>query len=401
MSPDGKSAEAAYPLRTVSALVGQWIGRLGQVWVQGQLVQLNLRQNMVYATLRDEHAEVSMDLKCSRITYDTAGQPPQGTVVTALVKPDFYGKSGRLSLFAAEIRAAGEGSLLLRVEQLKRQLQAEGLFDPSRRRTLPFLPRRIGLITGADTAAERDVVHNLATRWPVPLEVRHTLVQGPRAAAEIIVALRELDALDEVDVIVVARGGGSFEDLLPFSDEGLVRAAAASRTPIVSAVGHETDNPLLDYVADLRVSTPTGAAKTIVPSLSEESARVATLRQRLQQAARQRLEREAHTLSTLRSRPVLRNPVAALDGHDERVTGLRRRLEHATRSGMRAEQLRLETVTARMRALSPQATLKRGYSILIDDAGETVGSVEQVHPGDDLAAYVADGQLFLTVLEDE
>src|SRR3712207_1472752 len=232
--------EAPWPVRTVARKVAEWIGRLGEVWVEGQVAQLSRRgAATVFLTLRDPAADLSVPVTCSR---DVAGRPglelSEGARVIVRARPDYYVARGSFSLRATEIRAVGLGELLARIERIRRLLTAEGLFDAARKRPLPFAPRVVGLITGRDSAAERDVLVTARRRWPaVRFAVHHCVVQGPSAAANVMEGLRRLDADPDVEVIVVARGGGSVEDLLPFSDEGLVRAIAACRTPVVTAVG--------------------------------------------------------------------------------------------------------------------------------------------------------------------
>ncbi len=286
--PLESSPEHPQPLRTVSHLVRGWVERLGAVWVEAQLIEINRRSGSrtVFLTLRDKLAEVSASVTISPATLDTAGPLTEGATVVARLKPGFYEASGRFSFACDAITVVGEGRLLARLEQTKRLLQAEGLFDPALKKSLPFLPGVVGLVTGAGSAAERDVVENARRRWPaVRFAVRHALVQGPQAAAEVMAAITGLDQQSEVDVIVVARGGGSLEDLLPFSDEGLIRVAYRCRTPLVSAIGHDSDTPILDLVADVRASTPTDAAKRVVPDAAEEAARVAQARGRIRPGA--------------------------------------------------------------------------------------------------------------------
>ena len=252
--PLESSPENPQPLRRIAHLVRGWIDRLGPVWVEAQLIEISRRSGRtIFLTLRDRLAEVSVSVTVSPTTLDSAGPLAEGATVVARLKPSYYEQSGRFSYYCDAITPVGVGRLLAHLEQTKRLLQAEGLFDTTRKRPLPFLPRQVGLITGADSAAERDVIENSRRRWPaVRLTIRHTMVQGPQAAEQIIAGLRQLDGIPEVDVIVIARGGGSLEDLLPFSDEGLIRAVAACRTAVVSAIGHESDNPILDLVADFR-----------------------------------------------------------------------------------------------------------------------------------------------------
>src|SRR6202451_656020 len=288
------SADSPVPVRTVLRLVGDWIGRLGRVWVEGQIAERTVRGSAVFLTLRDPVAAVSVRVICTRQVFDAAEPTPaEGARVVVFARPDFHANRGSFALTALELRAVGVGDLLARLERLRRQLGSEGLFSAERKRALPFLPRVIGLICGRGSAAERDVLQNAARRWPaVRFRVEETAVQGSFAAEELIDALRRLDEDAEVDVIVIARGGGSLEDLLPFSDESLIRAVAACRTPVVSAIGHEQDTPLLDYVADLRASTPTDAAKRIVPDVAEPLGLVTPLRDRGRRSVRGWLARQ-------------------------------------------------------------------------------------------------------------
>lgn len=316
------SPEAPLPVGKVSALIGGWIDRLGAVWVEGQITQLSRRPGagVVFLTLRDPQADVSLTVTCFRSVFDEVADAVQeGSRVVVHAKPEWYAARGQLSLRAAEIRLVGLGELLARLEQLKRRLAGEGLFAAERKRPLPFLPQCVGLVTGRGSAAERDVLENARRRWPaVRFEVRNVPVQGVSAVERVGAAVRELDEHPEVDVIIVARGGGSVEDLLPFSDEALVRLVAAARTPVVSAIGHEPDQPLLDFVADLRASTPTDAAKRVVPDVGEELTKVLTLRDRARRQVLGRVDREQHGLDGVRSRPALAAPHRMLDGRARR-----------------------------------------------------------------------------------
>lgn len=393
------SPEKPQPLRTVVFATRDWVERLGAVWVEGQLIEIKRRTGATqFLTLRDTVEEVSVSISTSQAVLDAAGPITEGTVVAAWIKPTLWTKSGSLSFQCRELRPSGEGRLLAAIEQRKRMLQAEGLFDSALKKRLPFLPRRIGLITGAGSAAERDVVENIARRWPAAIiDVEHTLVQGPHAAAQVIDALKNLDARPEVDVIIIARGGGSLEDLLPFSEEALVRAVHACRTPVVSAIGHETDTPILDLVADLRASTPTDAAKRVVPDAATEFEGLTSATRRLRQALATTVSNEQRRLDDLRNRPVLQNPSAALDGHVERLNTTRERLHRAIGVRLREEQTSLTHGLARVRALSPQATLQRGYAILSDSKGNTVDRTAATAKGRKLTAQLADGRLGLTV----
>src|ERR1700756_856220 len=319
------SAEAPVPVRTVLQAVGGWIGKLGRIWVEGQIAECKKRGNTVFLTLRDPIAAVSAQVICPRAVFD-AVSPAEGARVVMFVKPDFNATRGSFALTAIEIRAVGIGELLARLEKLRRELAAEGLFAPERKRALPFLPGVIGLVCGRESAAERDVVQNAQRRWPaVRFRIEQSAVQGPYAAGEVIEAVKKLDADPEVDVIVIARGGGSLEDLLPFSDESLLRAVAACRTPVVSAIGHEQDTPLLDYVADLRASTPTDAAKRIVPDVAEQLALVTQLRDLARRCVTGWLDRERSWLGSITSRPAIADPVREIERQAEQVDALAQR----------------------------------------------------------------------------
>jgi exodeoxyribonuclease VII large subunit len=394
--PLESSPEHPQPLRVITSAVRGWVERLGAVWVEAQLIELNRRSasKIVFLVLRDTLANVSVSATISPLTLDAAGPLNEGATVVARLKPTYYETSGRLTYACDAITPVGEGRLLARLEQTKRLLQAEGLFDPARKRRLPLLPGRVGLVTADGSAAERDVIDNARRRWSgVGLEIRHVLVQGPQAAEQLIGAIRSLDEHREVDVIVVARGGGSVEDLLPFSDEGLIRAVAACRTPVVSAIGHETDTPILDLVADLRASTPTDAARRVVPDVAEEVRRLAQTRNRLDGAIRTLIRRQVDQLDALRSRPVLADPRASLVPRYQQLQELRERSRRAVRHRLDRETTGLEHTIARVRAMSPKATLERGYAIVVDSGGRAITSVGDVRAGEQVRAYLADGQL--------
>lgn len=398
--PMESSPENPQPLRVVAHAVKGWVERLGWVWVEGQLIEINRRSGSrtIFLTLRDKLADVSASVTISPANLDLAGPLAEGATVAVRIRPTYYSPTGRFSFYCEEIRPVGEGRLLARLEQTKRLLQAEGLFDRVRKKQLPFLPRAVGLITGAQSAAERDVVENARRRWPaVTIDVRNTLVQGPQATAEIIQALQQLDRNQTVDVIVIARGGGSLEDLLPFSDEGLVRAVAACRTPVVSAIGHETDQPILDLVADVRASTPTDAARRIVPDVAEELRRVQQARDRGLAAMIKIIDRQQEFLTATRSRPVLADPTASFDLRYEQLATLRHRGHRAISQLLSAESSTIDHTLARVRAMSPKATLERGYAILLDRDASTVTASDQVAEADIVTAHLASGRLSLTV----
>jgi len=391
--------EHPVPLRDVASAVKGWVERLGSIWVSAQVIELNRKTGAIhFLTLRDTSEEVSVSVTLSTAVLDAAGPVSEGMAVTAQIKPTVWMKSGRLSYECFDLRPTGEGQLLAQIEHRKRLLQAEGLFNPALKRPLPVLPRGIGLITGKDSAAERDVVVNVGLRWPAAkIQTRHCLVQGPSSAPQIIDALAELDADPMIDVILIARGGGSVEDLLPFSDEALVRAVAACRTPVVSAIGHEVDTPILDLVADLRASTPTDAAKRIVPDAREELERVDRVRQRMASFLLRFIDAQISGLATIRQRPVLRDPLARFDVYAEQVSTLRRRLAQAISATVDKEASRIANASALVRSLSPQSVLTRGYALLVDDQGNTVSSTDRAVVGSQITAHVTDGTISVQV----
>jgi exodeoxyribonuclease VII large subunit len=377
--------------------IGEWISRLGDVWVEGQVAQLNRRPGAptVFLTLRDPHADLSLPVTCHRsVLDDLVPQLAEGARVVVHAKPEFYAARGTLSLRATEFRPVGVGELLARLERLKAALATEGLFAPERKRPLPFLPRCVGLVTGRASAAERDVLTNARNRWPaVQFRVLNVAVQGAGSAAQVIEAVRTLDADPDVDVIVVARGGGGVEDLLPFSDEALCRAVFACRTPVVSAIGHEPDTPLLDFVADVRASTPTDAGKRVVPDLAEELHRLDVARGRLRRAVTVRLDREQAWLDGARSRPAVARPEAWLDQRSADVDADRRRARRYLEHRLDAAVADVGQTRARVRSLSPLATLQRGYAVVQDEKGTVVRRAKDVTAGDTLRIRVADGEL--------
>lgn len=390
------SAEAPIPVGEVSRLIGGWIDRLGAVWVEGQITQLSRRPGagVVFLTLRDPSYDISLTVTCFRAVFDKiADTVSEGARVVVHAKPEWYAPRGQLSLRAAEIRPVGVGELLARLEQLKKALAAEGLFAAERKKPLPFLPQLIGLVCGRASAAERDVLENARLRWPaVRFEVRNVAVQGTHAVPQVIEAVKELDALPEVDVIVVARGGGSVEDLLPFSDEQLVRTVAACRTPVVSAIGHEPDSPLLDLVADLRASTPTDAAKKTVPDVGEELVRIQHLRERALRSVNGLLDREERGLEAALARPCLRQPRRMVDEREEQIASVLDRARRCLGHLLDRADSELAHTQARVVALSPAATLRRGYAVLQHADGSVVRAAAEVSADEELRARVAEGE---------
>jgi exodeoxyribonuclease VII large subunit len=392
------TAESPVPVRTVLRLAGDWVGRLGRIWVEGQIAELTRRGGTAFLTLRDPVAAVSVRVICARTVLDAADPPPaEGARVVVWAKPDLNTARGSFSLTGIEIRAVGIGELLARLDRLRRSLAAEGLFAAERKRPLPFLPATVGLISGRDSAAERDVRRNAAARWPaVRFRVEEVAVQGPYAVAEVTDALHRLDADRSVQVIVIARGGGSVEDLLPFSDESLIRAVAACQTPVVSAIGHEQDSPLLDLVADVRASTPTDAARRVVPDVAEQLALVSQHRARARRALSGRLDREWSWLMDTRSRPALADPLQEISRREEVVTALAERARRCFATGLERASDEVGHIRGRLLALSPAATLRRGYAIVQSLDGRVVRRATDVAAGERLIVRFAEDQLGVT-----
>ena len=392
------SEQSPVPVRTVLRLVGEWIGRLGKVWVEGQIAELSRRGGTVFLTLRDPVASVSVRVICTSAVLDaTSPAPAEGARVVIWAKPEFNSARGSFALTATQIKAVGIGELLARLERLRSALAAEGLFAAERKRKLPFLPHAVGLICGRDSAAERDVLRNAARRWPaVQFRVEQVAVQGVHASEEIVWALQRLDADPAVDVIIISRGGGSLEDLLPFSDEDLVRAVAGCTTPVISAIGHEQDVPLLDLVADVRASTPTDAARRAVPDVAEQLELIGQLRARAYRSVAGRLDRELSWLTAITSRPAIASPVREIERRQEQIQGLSERGRLAIAAGLDRAADDVAHIRARLIALSPAATLRRGYAIVQQADYAVVLSASQVAAGEELTVRFAADQLRVT-----
>jgi exodeoxyribonuclease VII large subunit len=392
------SSESPAPVRVVTEAIKEYVDRLGPIWIEGEIAELNERSGMMaFMRLRDTSADMSLSVMCHKSVIAAVKPLPANARVVIYAKPSWYTKSGTLSMAAKEIRQVGVGELLARLEALKSLLADEGLFSIDRKVPLPVLPRKVGLICGRNTDAEKDVVENARRRWPaVEFEIREVTVQGAAAVVEVSAALRELEADSEVDVIIITRGGGSFEDLLPFSDESLIRLAASCETPIVSAIGHEKDSPLLDLVADYRASTPTDAAKRVVPDIAEEISNIQKLRDRAFRALSARVEYEGNFIAQLRSRPVMKDPGAFLTILSEELSDLRERSRRSFTATIGAEQKELKAITAHLRSLSPQSTLDRGYSVVRSASGDVIRDPKQLKSGDPLTIKVAKGELHAT-----
>ncbi len=393
-APDGSAPELAWPVRELSVKLRDYIARLGRVWIEGQVVEVSRRSgSQVYLTVRDVDAEASVSVVISA-ALDRSLTPTlaAGQRVLLHVQCEYWVRNGRIILRCGAVKPVGIGELLATLERRRQQLAAEGLFAAELKRPLPLLPRRIGLVSGVNAQAMHDVMTNARRRWPAAqFEVRQGPIQGSSAATNVIRSLNELDALPDVDVIVVTRGGGSLEDLLPFSDEALIRAVAAVGTPVVSAIGHEQDQPLLDLVADYRASTPTDAGKRIVPDWAEEDGRVRDRRARLDRHITTRVEQAQTWLDQTRSRPSLADPAGLLPRLESEVHALRRRAFRAVDHRLHVQERELAHLRARGRALSPLATLDRGYAVVVGPDGGLVRAADQVHPGDDVRVRVSTG----------
>lgn len=385
-----------WPVSRLSQTLKDWIERLGVLWIEGELAQIKFTPTNMFGSLRDLQIENSVEIhswNLAKIPTDLK----QGDRVVALIKPAFWPKGGKLTMQVLEIRKVGLGELLERIERLRTQLTAEGLTSAERKQLLPFLPNKIGLITGKNSDAEKDVLQNAKLRWPdVQFRVIHTMVQGEKAGPEIITAIQELDADPEVDVIIIARGGGSFLDLLVFSDEALVRCAANAKTPIVSAIGHENDRPVLDDVADLRASTPTDAAKRVVPDVVDELQKLAQMKQRLLLKVDGLVTSQKQMIDQIRSRPILANPYGFVESLETELSRYVEQIKTKLESHLGREELQLAHLKQQVRSLSPQSTLDRGYSVVRDPNGHVLTDSAKVKSGQKLNIRLAKGELGAT-----
>jgi exodeoxyribonuclease VII large subunit len=394
------SSEAPATVRVVSEAIKDYVERLGPIWIEGEISELNERSGMMaFMRLRDPSVDMSISVMCHKSVIAAVKPLPDNARIVMYAKPSWYTKNGSLSFSAREIRQVGVGELLARLEALKNQLAGEGLFNSDRKVALPLLPKVIGLICGRNTDAEKDVVENAKRRWPsVQFEIREVTVQGAAAVTEVSAALRELEANKDVEVIIITRGGGSFEDLLPFSDEGLVRLAASCETPIVSAIGHEKDSPLLDLVADYRASTPTDAAKRVVPDIAEEIQMISAMRDRARRTVLNRLDLESTRIANFKNRPVMKDPHVLITTRAEIIAGLRDRSNRSFGASLKLAKEELKQIKARVRALSPQSTLDRGYSVVQLADGQIVTDPKKLKAGDELRLRLAKGETKATAL---
>ena len=397
----GLDPESPLAVHSVSTMIGEYIGRLGTIWIEGQLAEVNPRKGLTYLSLRDTDRDVSLSLYIASGVMDSlATTVEQGSRVLVQVKADWWAKRGSLQFKVLQMRAVGIGELMARLEALRNLLAAEGLFNEDRKKPLPFLPRRIGLICGQASDAMHDVIENAKRRWPdVQFEVREVAVQGVNCVRQVSDALTELDAIPDIDVIVIARGGGAFEDLLPFSDESLIRVVAGIETPVVAAIGHEEDRPLIDYVADYRASTPTDAARKIVPDVLQEISDLRNAQTRLQFLILAGITRLEQQLALTRSRPALASPATLISQRLTENAGLRSAIHVKVKNLIELETAHLSGAYATLRALSPQGTLERGFSIVRNANNKIIKSSTEVNVGEELRVKFADGDLVTRVEE--
>lgn len=391
----GKSPEQPLSVQVLSEMMGAHISRLGQVWVEGEVISAKIFGRMYYITFRDLEREIHVSTVAPiPIVEKLPEKLDTGSKVLLLMKPEWWDKRGEVKFKVSEIRPLGLGELLVRIEMLRNALRAEGLFNPDLKKPVPFLPRKVGLITGRDTDALKDVVVNARRRWPATqFEIREIPLQQQDTPILTINALRELQEINEVDVIVIARGGGSFVDLLPWSDEALARAVAAAYKPVVSAIGHEADRPILDDVADLRASTPTDAAGKIVPNLEEEKAAFERNSGFLRNHKIDWLTSERRHLELIRSALTTKSPKALLQNRLVEVKTISREITIKVKHHIEKQIVQLESRKNSLVALSPFNVLARGYSVLLDKNGSVIKSTKDVGVGQSFTAQVSDGTI--------
>ena len=392
------SEQSPWSVANFTSTLKEWITRLGNVWVEGQISQISPKKDVFFGELRDLVADKGFSIHSRRPDVLAAvSELSAGDRVVALVHPDFWERSGKTSMDVLAIRKVGLGELLERIEKLRQQLIKEGLTLAERKQPLPFLPNLVGLITGANSDAEKDVLQNAKARWPeVQFKIQHTPVQGDKAAPEIIKAIELLDANLDVDVIVLARGGGSFKDLLVFSDEKVVRAVANCKTPIVSAIGHENDRPLTDEVADVRASTPTDAAKLIVPDVIQERKNIRQALDRIGLRVVGFVQNQIELIMGIRSRPILANPFTLVDERALQVSQLELSLSSHVKNTIERQQLMVTGLRGQVRALSPKLTLDRGYAVVRNLEGNVLTNPKQTKAGQKLRITLSGGDLGAT-----
>lgn len=391
--------ENPWPVGLLSQKFHNAVARWPSAWVEGQIVEINMRRSSSgYITLRDNAEEISVSVMGFSHFVSLARNFRQGERVVIHGRPDIWVKATRLSFLADDIRRIGAGDLKAQIDELRMKLKGEGLFDADRKRPLPEFPSCIGLVCAPQARAEGDVITNVNLRWPaVRFKVIHAHVQGVQCPPDVIAAIRRLDADPDVDVIIVARGGGSFEDLIGFSNEDVVRAVAECRTPLISAVGHEDDWTLIDLAADVRASTPTDAAKKVVPDVHEQWQLIAGAMQQMRMRMRARAENESRLVEGYANRPSLRHPQTILEPHERFVTEAVQRMRLGLTRIVDDAGLTIEKSHASLTALSPQSTLDRGYAVVQNDKGSVIDSVEQVSLSESISITLKSGAIGASV----
>ncbi|MEY3696447.1 MAG: hypothetical protein RJA41_97 [Actinomycetota bacterium] len=393
VAPNGQSPDSALKVHQVSKTIGDYVSKLGRVWVEGQIIKSQVYGNLAYISFRDPDLDISIQVVCATSVVDGL-QPPleEGSRVVILASVEWWSKKGDLKLRAHTIQNVGVGDLLVRIQMLRNALEAEGLFKPERKQKLPFLPRKVGLITGRDTDALKDVVVNARRRWPATkFEIKEIALQQQGTPLAAIKAMQELEAIEDVDVIVIARGGGSFEDLLPWSDEGLARAVAKCSKPVVSAIGHEADHPILDDVADVRASTPTDAARKIVPDLEDENAQVSRNASRLRDLRIRWFDEQNRHLTFARQTLAAKSPKALVEIKQGEIKLIQQELRTTAQNHIKNLKAELQANSARLKALSPFNVLARGYAVATDQAGNVIRDGKALSPGEVFSIRVEAG----------
>jgi exodeoxyribonuclease VII large subunit len=385
--------ENPWPVSLLSQHFHDAVERWPAAWIEGQIIEINARRTgTVYLTLRDSFQEVSISALGFGAFAQKARAFQQGDRVVMHGQADLWVKSTRLSFRADDIRRIGSGGIKEQIDELRKKLKGEGLFDESNKVPIPEFPTTIGIVCGPGARAEGDIITNVNLRWPiVHFAVKYAHVQGPQCPAEVVQAIQELDADPAVDVIIVARGGGSFEDLIGFSDERVVRATAACVTPIISAVGHEDDWTLIDLASDMRASTPTDAAKRVVPDVREQQQLVANAIGTMSMRMRAMVDNESRLIEGYVNRPSLTHPQTMVESHERDIADAVRAMRIGLTRIVDDAQMHVEKLKATLTALSPQSTLDRGYAVLQNASGHVVDDAGDVHVGDELTITLRHG----------
>lgn len=385
--------ENPWPVSLLSQHFHDAVERWPAAWIEGQIIEINARRTgTVYLTLRDSFQEVSISALGFGAFAQKARAFQQGDRVVMHGQADLWVKSTRLSFRADDIRRIGSGGIKEQIDELRKKLKGEGLFDESNKVPIPEFPTTIGIVCGPGARAEGDIITNVNLRWPiVHFAVKYAHVQGPQCPTEVVQAIQELDADPAVDVIIVARGGGSFEDLIGFSDERVVRATAACVTPIISAVGHEDDWTLIDLASDMRASTPTDAAKRVVPDVREQQQLVASAIGTMSMRMRAMVDNESRLIEGYVNRPSLTHPQMMVESHERDIADAVRAMRIGLTRIVDDAQMHVEKLKATLTALSPQSTLDRGYAVLQNASGHVVDDAGDVHVGDELTITLRHG----------